>query len=54
MNIDPKLQELAGLVVLACLGLGFAWAQDETMFAAVFATEAAWATVEVVELSFRS
>ena len=31
---------------------GFAWAQDEGMFAAVFATEAAWATVEAIDLSF--
>jgi hypothetical protein len=49
--MDSKLQELALLGVLACLGLGFAWAQDEGIFAAVFAAEAAWAAVEAAYLS---
>jgi hypothetical protein len=49
--MDSKLQELALLGVLACLGLGFAWAQDEAIFAAVFAAEAAWAAVEAAYLS---
>jgi hypothetical protein len=49
--VNPKLQELALLAALACLGLGLAWARDEGMFAAVFAGEAAWAVLEAVYLS---
>jgi hypothetical protein len=41
-----KILELAVLGVLACAGLGFAWAEDEAIFAVVFAAEAAWAAVE--------
>ena len=49
--MDSKLQELTLLGVLACLGVGLAWAQDESLFAAVFAAEAAWAAVEAAYLS---
>jgi hypothetical protein len=49
--VNPKLQELALLGALACLGLGFAWGRDEGVFAAVFALEAAWAVIEAFDLS---
>ena len=52
MNMDRrKIYELAVLGVLACAGLGFAWAEDEAIFVAVFAAEAAWAVVEAAYLS---
>jgi hypothetical protein len=50
MRIDPIL-ELMLLGGLACLGLGLAWAQDNTLFAVVFATEAGLAAIEAFYLS---
>jgi hypothetical protein len=38
--------ELALLAGLACLGLGFAGAQNDTMFGALFAVEGGLATAE--------
>jgi hypothetical protein len=49
--MDPRVRELAILGMLACFGLGLAWAYDEGMFAAVFAAEAAWAGIEAIYLS---
>jgi hypothetical protein len=49
--VNPKLQELALLGAMACLGLGLAWGRDEGVLAAVFAAEAAWAVAEAFYLS---
>jgi|tagenome__1003787_1003787.scaffolds.fasta_scaffold20877812_3 hypothetical protein len=40
MDIDIK--ELIVLALLACFGLVLAWVQEENLFAAVFAVEAAF------------
>jgi hypothetical protein len=53
-NMEAKIRELALLSALACVCLGFAWAYDEGMLAAVFAVEAAFAGIEAVYLSLRS
>jgi hypothetical protein len=47
--IDPRTREVALLCLLACVGIAFAWAYDEEVFAAVFAAEAGWAFVEALE-----
>jgi len=49
MDIDVK--ELIVLTLLACFGLVLAWVQQENLFAAVFAVEAAVAVFEAVYLS---
>jgi hypothetical protein len=46
--MDPRVRELAVLMMLACVGVGFASALDEGIFAAVFAAEAAWAGIETI------
>jgi hypothetical protein len=51
VRMDPRVRELALLTMLACLCLGVAWAQDEELFGAVFAAEAARAAIEAVYLS---
>ena len=50
LGIDPIL-ELMLLAGLACLGLGLAWAQDNSLFAVVFVAEAALAAIEAFYLS---
>jgi hypothetical protein len=50
IGIDP-IWELMLLAGLACLGLGLAWAQEDTLFAVVFATEAGLAAIEAFYLS---
>jgi lipid-A-disaccharide synthase-like uncharacterized protein len=51
MRIPGPLWELTLLSGLACLGLGLAWVQDDSVFAAVFAAEAAFAAAEALYLS---
>jgi hypothetical protein len=54
MNIPLKMGpvwELTLLAALACLGLGVAWAQEDSLFAVVFAAEAGLAAVEAFYLS---
>jgi hypothetical protein len=50
MDIGP-IWELMLLAGLACLGLGVAWAQDDSLFAVVFAAEAGLAAIEAFYLS---
>ena len=45
IDINP-IWELMLLAGLACLGLGLAWVQEDSLFAVVFATEAGWAVIE--------
>jgi hypothetical protein len=49
--LDARVLELTLLTVLACLGLGLAWAYETDYFAMVFAVEAASAGVEAVRRS---
>jgi hypothetical protein len=46
--MDPRLRELALLMMLACVCLGVAAALDEGVFAVVFAAEAIVAALEAV------
>jgi hypothetical protein len=46
--LDAKVRELSLLALLACLGLGLAWAYEADYFAMVFAAEAAFAGFEAV------
>lgn len=39
------------LCILACVCAALAWANEDRLFVAVFATEAAWALFEAVYLS---
>ena len=50
VEIHPIL-ELMLLAGLACLGLGLAWAQGDSLFAVVFATQAGLAAIEAFYLS---
>jgi hypothetical protein len=50
IELDP-IRELILLAGLASLGLGMDWAQQDSWFALVFATEAGWAAVEAFYLS---
>jgi hypothetical protein len=49
--LDAKVRELTLLTLLACLGLGLAWAYEADYFAMVFAAEAAFAGFEAVRRS---
>jgi hypothetical protein len=49
--LDAKVRELLLLTLLACLGLGLAWAYEADYFAMVFAAEAAFAGFEAVRRS---
>jgi hypothetical protein len=49
--LDAKVRELSLLTLLACLGLGLAWAHEADYFAMVFAAEAAFAGFEAVRRS---
>ena len=44
--------ELTLITLAALLGLGLAWALDDSIFAAVFAVEAAFAGTELLYQSF--
>jgi len=50
VEIHPIL-ELMLLAGLACLGLGLAWGQDDSLFAVVFAAQAGLAAIEAFYLS---
>jgi hypothetical protein len=52
-KMDIDIKELIVLALLACFGLVLAWVQEENLFAAVFAAEAAVAVFEAVYLSAR-
>ena len=52
MRVDiTPIWELILLAGLASLGLGMAWAQEDSLFAVVFATEAGWAAIEAFYMS---
>ena len=50
MRIPEPVWELSLLAGLACLGLGLAWSQEDTLFTTIFATEAGLAAVEAFYL----
>ena len=49
--MDAKVRELTLLTLLACVGLGLAWAYEADYFAMFFAVAAAFAGVEAVRRS---
>jgi hypothetical protein len=49
--LDAKVRELTLLTLLACLGLGLAWAYEADYFAMFFAMAVAFAGVEAVRRS---
>jgi hypothetical protein len=51
VDMNPRIEELVLLTLLACTCLVFAWAYDDMMFSAVFAAEAGFAVVEAAYLS---
>ena len=50
-GLDAKVRELTLLTLLACLGLGLAWAYEADYFAMFFAMAVAFAGVEAVRRS---
>jgi hypothetical protein len=50
-RIPEAVWELTLLAGLACLGLGLAWSQEDALFGAVFAVEAAVVAVEAFYLA---
>jgi hypothetical protein len=48
---NPRVLELALICLLACFGLGLAWAHDADFFAIFFAAAAAIAGMEAVRRS---
>jgi hypothetical protein len=50
-GLNPKVLELSLLTLLACLGLGLAWAHEADYFGMFFAVAAALAGVEAVRRS---
>jgi hypothetical protein len=52
-ELDPIVRELALLTLLACVGLGLAWAYEADLFAMFFAVAAAFAGVEAVRRAKR-
>jgi hypothetical protein len=50
-GLDPIVRELTLLTMLACLGLGLAWAYEADYFAMFFAVAAAFAGIEAVRRS---
>jgi hypothetical protein len=50
-RLDARVRELTLLTMLACLGLGLAWANEADYFAMVFAAEVPLAGVEAVRRS---
>jgi hypothetical protein len=51
--LDPIVRELTLLTLLACLGLGLAWAYEADYFAMFFAVAAAFAGIEAVRRWWR-
>jgi hypothetical protein len=45
--MNPRIEELVLLALLACTCLVFAWAYDDMMFSAVFAAEAGFAGLPI-------
>jgi hypothetical protein len=51
VDMDAKVWELAFIAVIACLGLGLAWAHEADFFAMFFAGATAIAAIEAVQRS---